>query len=151
MSNPTCLSTNLSSNTAPGGWVEFQDWNASIYSEDESLEGSSIKLYYDIINAAYAKAGYTINPGPNLERWFREAGFIDVRVRKYLLPMGTWPKDEHLVREIRSLDSECCPITDTLDFIQSESTRSLEPLGSRQRFRSRCNGNLDEKRGLGKG
>ncbi|KAJ9319263.1 hypothetical protein DTO271D3_32 [Paecilomyces variotii] len=83
-------------NTAPGGWVEFQDWNASIYSEDESLEGSSIKLYYDIINAAYAKAGYTINPGPNLERWFREAGFIDVRVRKYLLPMGTWPKDERL-------------------------------------------------------
>lgn len=98
--------TDFPSNTAPGGWVEFHDWDTDIYSEDGSLDGSSIRLYYDIISEAYVKAGYTINPGPALERWFREAGFVDIRVRKYLLPMGTWPKDEHLVCVVRTLKLE---------------------------------------------
>lgn len=96
--NLVLFSANTFRHTSPGGWVEFQDWDTSIYSEDGSLDGSSLQQYYEIISTAYSKAGYTINPGPKLERWFREAGFIDIRVQKYLLPMGTWPKDEHLVR-----------------------------------------------------
>lgn len=49
---------------------------------------------------SFAKLGYVVSPGPKLEGWFRDAGFVDVHVRKYRVPMGTWPKDKHLVRII---------------------------------------------------
>ncbi|KAL2223280.1 S-adenosyl-L-methionine-dependent methyltransferase [Thermoascus aurantiacus ATCC 26904] len=81
--------------TAPGGWVEFQDWNVKMYSEDGTLEGTSINQYYETVIAAFEKAGYVTSPGPLLENWFREAGFVDIHIQKYQIPMGTWPKDKH--------------------------------------------------------
>jgi hypothetical protein len=38
-------------------------------------------------------------PTPHLERWVREAGFIDVKVKKYKSPWGPWARDRKL-REI---------------------------------------------------
>ncbi|KAL2014012.1 hypothetical protein VTN00DRAFT_1537 [Thermoascus crustaceus] len=81
---------------APGGWVEFQDWDARVYSEDGTIKNTSIEQYYDTIIHAFEKAGYVACPGPRLEEWFRKAGFVDIHVVKYQIPMGTWPKDRHL-------------------------------------------------------
>ncbi len=36
-------------------------------------------------------------PGPLLEGWVKDAGFTDVHHEKYVLPIGTWPADKHLV------------------------------------------------------
>lgn len=82
--------------TAPGGWVEFQDWSFDQISQDGSTNGTSIEQYYKVTTEAFAKAGYTVSPGPNLAQWFHEAGFEDIHVQKYGIPMGTWPRDEHL-------------------------------------------------------
>jgi len=37
-------------------------------------------------------------PGPLLEGWMKDAGFKDVKARKFVWPVGTWPADKHLVR-----------------------------------------------------
>ncbi|KAL1969137.1 hypothetical protein VTN77DRAFT_391 [Rasamsonia byssochlamydoides] len=81
--------------TKPGGWVEFQDWDAHMRSEDGTTKGTEIEHYFKVLYAAFEKAGYHTRPGPYLEEWFREAGFVDIHVQKYLVPMGVWPKDPH--------------------------------------------------------
>ncbi|KAJ9192865.1 hypothetical protein DTO164E3_8011 [Paecilomyces variotii] len=83
-------------NAAPGGWVEFQEWDTGLFSEDGSTDGTSIKQYYEILNSEFAKIGRVINTGPRLEGWMRDAGFKNIQVKKYLVPMGAWPKDKHL-------------------------------------------------------
>lgn len=82
--------------TAPGGWVEFQDWSFHQISQDGSTNGTAIEQYYRVTTEAYAKAGYTVSPGPQLAQWFYQSGFQDIHVLKYVIPMGTWPKNEHL-------------------------------------------------------
>lgn len=84
--------------TKPGGWVEFQDWDPFLYSEDGTTKGTGIEKYYTVIRAAFQKVGRVFGPGPKLEEWMREAGFVDVHVEKFKLPMGAWPKDKHFVR-----------------------------------------------------
>lgn len=81
----------------PGGWVEFQDWNSHPYSNDGSTEGTWLKQYQELVIDAFEKAGYEANPGPKLEEWFRDAGFKNIRVKKFVVPYGTWPKDRHFV------------------------------------------------------
>ncbi|KAL1961874.1 hypothetical protein VTN77DRAFT_954 [Rasamsonia byssochlamydoides] len=81
--------------TKPGGWVEFQDWDAQVKSEDGSLKGTALERYYDEVLSAFEKAGYPTRPGPYLKEWFREAGFVDVHVKKYYVPLGAWPKDPY--------------------------------------------------------
>jgi hypothetical protein len=94
---PLNIHTDTTSNLAPGGWAEFQDWDCTLRSEDGSTKGTSIEQYYNVIIAAYTDAGYEIGPGPLLEGWLREAGFENIHVEKFLIPMGGWPKNEHQV------------------------------------------------------
>jgi hypothetical protein len=81
----------------PGGWVEFQDYNPMPYSHDGTSAGSSIEQYFNAVIPAFEKVGYVVKPGPNLEQWLKEAGFINVCARKFLVPFGMWPKDKRYV------------------------------------------------------
>ena len=35
-------------------------------------------------------------PGPKLEGYLKTAGFQDVVAERFVMPVGTWPKDKHL-------------------------------------------------------
>jgi hypothetical protein len=37
--------------------------------------------------------GRNMRPGPELERWVRQAGFVNVRAQKFRLPLGPWDGD----------------------------------------------------------
>ncbi|KAL1996344.1 hypothetical protein VTN49DRAFT_109 [Thermomyces lanuginosus] len=80
----------------PGGWVEFQDEDIYPQSKDGSLNGTNLQRYYDEVLGAFEKAGHEISPGPKLEKWFKDAGFVNIHVEKLILPYGVWPKDSHL-------------------------------------------------------
>ncbi|KAL1991215.1 hypothetical protein VTN49DRAFT_5719 [Thermomyces lanuginosus] len=80
----------------PGGWVEFQDWDGYPTSEDGSFDGTALKRYFDEVYGAFEEAGYEARPGPKLEQWFKDAGFVNVHVEKFVVPYGIWPKDPHL-------------------------------------------------------
>lgn len=82
----------------PGGWVEFQDWDSKMLSADGTLDGTTMNEYFERIIPAFSKAGYDIRHGRNIEGWVKEAGFINVAVKKHLVPLGTWPKDKKQVR-----------------------------------------------------
>lgn len=68
-----------------------------MYSEDGSTKGTSIEQYYRATIDGFTNAGYVASPGPRLEQWFREAGFQDIHVQKYRIPIGAWPKDKYYV------------------------------------------------------
>lgn len=84
-------------NTAPGGFVELQDFDLEYYSEDGSLKE-------DMAIRTWQKAGLEASrsfqrdpcPGPKLERWVKDAGFENVTVQRYKIPIGPWAKDPHL-------------------------------------------------------
>lgn len=83
-------------NLRPGGIVELQDGDFIVYSEDGSLKGTWLEEWsLDFVRAAQ-KVGRTVQPGPQLETWIREAGFEDIHHEKVQLPLGIWPKDKKM-------------------------------------------------------
>ncbi|KAL1996749.1 hypothetical protein VTN49DRAFT_7614 [Thermomyces lanuginosus] len=80
----------------PGGWVEFQDWDLYPISQDGSIDGTGFHRYYDKVIGAFADVGYEVRPGPKLEKWFKDAGFVNIHVEEFPIPYGVWPKDPYL-------------------------------------------------------
>lgn len=91
----------MSRNTSPGGWVEVQDWETALSSEDDSTKNTFLEQFYDLVLGSFEKAGYVTGPGSYLEQWLRDTGFEDIHVEKFPVPLGTWPKDKQLVRICR--------------------------------------------------
>jgi hypothetical protein len=84
--------------TKPSGWVEFQDFDVKIYSDDGSLlPDHNITHWNDDIIEASRIAGRDPSPGPKLEGWVRDAGFENVVHQKFPVPIGPWPADPALV------------------------------------------------------
>lgn len=83
--------------TNPGGWVEFQDWDLAIYSQDGTLhEESSLQRWNNLVLTGLRKVGAEARVGAQLETWMTAAGFVDIEVVKKQVPVGTWPKDKAL-------------------------------------------------------
>ena len=69
-----------------------------IYSTDGSItEDHFLKKWYDICCTRGTAAGYSTQPGPQLEGWLKAAGFINVTVHRLPMPLGVWPKDKNHV------------------------------------------------------
>lgn len=49
--------------TKPGGWVEFQDWDVELKSEDGTTKGTALERYFAESLNAFEKAGYPTRPG----------------------------------------------------------------------------------------
>ena len=81
----------------PGGWVEFTDWDCMIESMDDSVsKETALWKWHKTCTERIGKVA-SLRPGPDLERWVKEAGFRNVTVEKLPIPLGVWPKDKHLV------------------------------------------------------
>ena len=82
----------------PGGWVEFQDFDMQFYSTDGTfVKGSSPDVWTNEIVEALKVFGMEPEPGPKLEAWVREAGFVDVNHVLLPIPVGVWPRDRIMV------------------------------------------------------
>lgn len=81
-------------NLVPGGWVEFQDYTILPESDDDSVTENDVVIKWErlLIDAAY-KIGREPCPGPKLEQWVRDAGFVNITHRRFKIPGNTWPKD----------------------------------------------------------
>lgn len=88
---------NVNRSLKPGGWVEFQDWDGFPYSADGSLKDTGLERYFNEVTGTFQEVGYECRPGPKLEQWLKEAGFVNVHAEKFIIPHGVWPKDRHLV------------------------------------------------------
>ena len=84
--------------TKPGGYTEFQEYNLRVYSEDGSLTPEHAEREWnDLGCGACVSFGKDPEPGPKIEGWMKDAGFADVYHERFRLPIGPWPKDQHLV------------------------------------------------------
>jgi hypothetical protein len=86
-------------NLKPGGWVEFQDWDTMIYSTAlpaEDFERSELWTFHRDTAALQESRGRNMRPGPELEKWIRQAGFENIRAEKFSLPLGPWVQDDKL-------------------------------------------------------
>lgn len=83
--------------TKVGGYSEFQDYSLRIHSDDGSVTSEHAMMKWnDVGLAACDSFGKDHSPGPKIEGWMKEAGFVDVHYERFPLPIGPWPKDKHL-------------------------------------------------------
>ncbi|KAK8170835.1 S-adenosyl-L-methionine-dependent methyltransferase [Phyllosticta citrichinensis] len=86
---------NVYDNLEPGGWAEFQDFNLRYYSDDDSMSpDTEIYKWIELWLQAVHKMGREPSPGPLLEGWLKERGFVNVHHEIIKFPIGPWPKDK---------------------------------------------------------
>jgi SAM-dependent methyltransferase len=90
-------------NLKPGGWLELQESANTMYSQDGSLakDNPMVRMMEGLMEACQ-KIGRTLDPAPSMEQWVKDAGFVNVKVETFKLPVGSWPKDPRL-KEIGTL------------------------------------------------
>lgn len=61
-------------NLAPGGWIEYQDVNPTVYSMDGSVEGTAVQQAFDLFNAGMVAVGRDPTIATKYKEWLSEAG-----------------------------------------------------------------------------
>ncbi|KAB2575729.1 Methyltransferase type 11 [Lasiodiplodia theobromae] len=106
--------------TAPGGWVEFQDFDMRFYTNGGEYQPSSspLDVWCTELIEGIKSLGMDPEPGPSLERWVEDAGFVNVTHKLLPIPTGTWPKDKTM-KEIGAFD--------LMQFLEGFEGLSLRP------------------------
>ncbi|KAL4807689.1 S-adenosyl-L-methionine-dependent methyltransferase [Aspergillus unguis] len=81
----------------PGGWIEFQEFTASIFSDDGTHEKAPMMLDLSRrLDEASSKFGKRMNIASSLAGWLEGTGFVNVTEDIYKCPIGSWPKNRRL-------------------------------------------------------
>ncbi|KAF2237885.1 S-adenosyl-L-methionine-dependent methyltransferase [Viridothelium virens] len=126
--------------TKPGGWVEFKDFTMKFYSTDGSYERSACTLgderptptpspdrWTTEIITGIKSLGLEPEPGPKLEAWVRDTGFINVVHHLLPIPVGDWPKDKKLKRIGRADRTQFLDGLDAISLRVFTTTRGWRP------------------------
>lgn len=83
---------------APGGWVEFKDWDYRARMPNGSLDlpDNHVKQWHDLMGELAEKSGATAKPVVGLKDLVIAKGFVNVRETVFQTPVGDWPKDPAL-------------------------------------------------------
>lgn len=76
----------------PGGWIELQDGDWRPKSIDNSLEGTALKRWFDLVIEGGGRMGRDMLKAPNFKNYLTEAGFVDVEVHIFQVPGNPWAK-----------------------------------------------------------
>lgn len=84
--------------TQPGGWLEMQEYEAWISSDDDPLltKAPHTKQWQELIDEASTKFGKRMNVASQQKSWIEAAGFEDVTDDVVKVPIGPWAKDRKL-------------------------------------------------------
>ncbi|KAI5796435.1 S-adenosyl-L-methionine-dependent methyltransferase [Geopyxis carbonaria] len=82
--------------TAPGGWVELAELEMKLYCDDNTLKGTILDDYFQLFMSSAGKAGLHFPDAAEYIKMLTDAGFVDVRIEKFVHPWGAWPKDKAL-------------------------------------------------------
>ncbi|EFW18774.1 hypothetical protein D8B26_005584 [Coccidioides posadasii str. Silveira] len=78
----------------PGGWIEMQEYETDVHSDDNSLDNARlIKKFQRVGDEASAKFGKQFNVAGTHKQRLIDAGFVNVKDDVYKIPIGSWPKD----------------------------------------------------------
>ncbi|KAK3680434.1 S-adenosyl-L-methionine-dependent methyltransferase [Podospora appendiculata] len=79
-------------NLVPGGWIEFQDYYAEFQCVDDSMRGTALERWNNLLVDGMAKMGKNGRAVAKFKRQMVEAGFVDVVETKFALPGNPWAK-----------------------------------------------------------
>ncbi|EPS44147.1 hypothetical protein H072_1821 [Dactylellina haptotyla CBS 200.50] len=80
----------------PGAWFESVETVVEIICDDGSIpEDAPIKYWVDVMKEAGERSGMTFDVAGNVEKWCKDAGFVEVTQRVFKIPVGPWPKDKY--------------------------------------------------------
>ncbi|KAL2380793.1 hypothetical protein RJZ90_004383 [Blastomyces dermatitidis] len=81
----------------PGGWLELQEPEAWMSSDDDTMERATASAEYQALcNEAAKKFGKELNVAHKFKQMLIDAGFEDVREEIHKVPIGPWAKDPKL-------------------------------------------------------
>ncbi|KAF2434307.1 methyltransferase, partial [Tothia fuscella] len=85
-------------NLKPGGWLEMQEYQAMVGSEDDPSmkKYPNIQYWVDLVCEGSIMFKKTLHIAKDMKQWMIDAGFEDVREEIYKVPCGTWPKNPKL-------------------------------------------------------
>ena len=92
---------NLNRHCKPGGWIESQELDVNACCDDNSVpQDSYIQKWTANQEEGIAKLGLSLRiSGEFLKSKMEASGFVNVTVRTFKCPVGTWPADRRL-REV---------------------------------------------------
>jgi len=81
----------------PGGWLECADVDMRLYTlHGQFTDDCRVGVWSRKLAAGVRALGMEPFPASYLERWIRDAGFINMKSTNLPLPLGPWPKDKRL-------------------------------------------------------
>jgi hypothetical protein len=79
-------------NLNPGGWAEFQDYYVKMQCVDDSLRGTALERWNDLLIDGVGRLGKSGVAAARFRAQMIDAGFVDVVERKFALPGNPWAK-----------------------------------------------------------
>lgn len=80
----------------PGGYLELQDFMVPFVSIDDSIKGTSLERWGDLILKGSRALGKDWTRAPKYKAYMKEAGFEDVVEHRYQWPVGTWARGQRM-------------------------------------------------------
>ncbi|KAH8648659.1 S-adenosyl-L-methionine-dependent methyltransferase [Xylariales sp. PMI_506] len=80
-------------NMSPGGWIEFQDVWPKYYQANPQYEGNALQRWGEGCIKGAAQTGRDIECVLRYDGWLKEAGFINITRKIFLVPIGEWHND----------------------------------------------------------
>jgi hypothetical protein len=89
---------NLARAIKPGGWVESQEFDLMVFTDDDTLPSESVILKWcRLMNEGGLMGGFKLRlTSDEIKAAMQEAGFTDITVIDLKLPIGIWTKDLRL-------------------------------------------------------
>ncbi|CAJ0541509.1 Ff.00g080860.m01.CDS01 [Fusarium sp. VM40] len=95
LKSPVLLLKQIYANMKPGAWVELQDVDGQVHTDDDSIpEDWPLKRFTEIILQAFALYETNAHAAVFGGQYLAEAGFVNIKHNFIKLPYGTWPKDK---------------------------------------------------------
>lgn len=80
----------------PGGWWESVETVVEILSDDDSVpKDADVLRWVNVMRDACERAPATFDVAGKMEKWCKDAGFVEVTQKIFKIPLGPWPKDKH--------------------------------------------------------
>lgn len=82
----------------PGGWIELQEFNPRIGCDDGSVPPDyPLQKFYDQLQTVFWEHyGFDLRFIEKAPACLEKLGFVNIQQRVFHLPIGAWPKDQHL-------------------------------------------------------
>ncbi|KAF5554044.1 hypothetical protein FNAPI_6588 [Fusarium napiforme] len=95
LKSPVTLLKQAYVNMKPGAWVELQDVDGQVHTDDNSIPDDwPLKRFTEIILQAFALYETNAHAAVFGGQYLAEAGFVNIKHNYIKLPYGTWPKDK---------------------------------------------------------